>query len=73
VVGSCPAIPLTDIGIQKSSGKSRTAVPTTSDYITATGKEVLIVLQSAAKFIPVPLLQDAIGVALKIIEVCEVH
>ena len=72
MVGSRPAIPLTDIGIQKLSDNSRTAVPTT-DYITATGKEVLIVLQSAAKVIPVPLLQEAIGVALKIIEVCEVH
>jgi hypothetical protein len=40
-------------------------VPTTTDYITATGKEVLVVLRSAAEVIPVPLLQDAIGVALK--------
>jgi hypothetical protein len=73
VVSSCPAIPLTNIGIQNVSEKSRTAVPTTTDYITAAGKEVLIVLQSAAKVISVPLLQDAIGVALKIIEVCEVR
>jgi hypothetical protein len=73
VVGSRPAIPLTNIGIQNLSEKSRTAVPTTTDYITAAGKEVLIVLQSAAKVIPVPLLQDVIGVALKIIEVCEVR
>jgi hypothetical protein len=73
VVGSHPVIPLTDIGIQKSSENSRTAVPTTTDYITATGKEVLIVLQSAAKAIPVPFLQEAIGVALKIIQVCEVR
>ena len=72
MVSSCPAIPLTDIGMQNLSDNSRTAVPTT-DYITATGKEVLIVLQSAAKVIPVPLLQEAIGVALKIIETCEVH
>ena len=73
MVGSRPAIPLTDIGIQKLSEFARTAVPTTSDYITTTGKEVLMVLQSAAEVIPVPLLRDAIGVALKIIEVCEVR
>ena len=73
VVGPRPAIPLTDIVIQKLSENSWTAVPTTTDYITATGKEVLIVLESAAKVIPVPFLQDAIGVALKIIEVCEVR
>ena len=70
MVGSRPTIPLTEIGIQKLSENPRTAVPTTTDYITATGKEVLIVLQSAAKVIPVP---DAIGVALKIIQVCEVR
>ena len=28
-------------------------------------------LQSAAAFIPVPLIREAVGVALKIIEVCE--
>ena len=71
MVGSCPAILLTDI--QKLSENSRTTVPTTTDYISATGKEVLVVLQSAAKIIPVPFLQDAIGVALKIIQVCEVR
>jgi hypothetical protein len=73
VVSSRPAISLTNIVIQKLSENSRTAVPTTTDYITATGKEVLIVLESAAKVIPVPFLQDAIGVALKIIQVCEVR
>ena len=73
MVGSRPTIPLTDIGIQKLSENSRRAVPTTTDYITATGKEVLIVLQSAAEVIPVPLLQEAIAVALKIIEICEVR
>jgi hypothetical protein len=55
------------------SENSRTVVPTTTDYITATGKEILTVLHSAAKAIPVPLLQEAIGVALKIIQVCEVR
>ena len=35
------------------------------------GKEALKVLQSAAAFIPVPLIREAVGVALKIMEVCE--
>ena len=39
----------------------------------ATGKQSLKVLQSAAAFIPVPLIQEAVGVALKIIEICEEH
>ena len=30
------------------------------------------VLESAASLIPVPLLKDALGVAIKIIDVCEV-
>jgi len=33
---------------------------------------VVKVLQSAADLIPVPLLKEALGVALKIIELCEV-
>jgi len=33
---------------------------------------VIKVLQSAAALVPVPLLKDALGVAIKIIEVCEV-
>ena len=37
----------------------------------ATGKQALKVLQSAAAFIPVPLIKEAVGVALKIMEVCE--
>ena len=37
----------------------------------ATGKQTLKVLQSAAAFIPVPLIREAVGVALKIVEVCE--
>lgn len=37
----------------------------------ASGKQALAVLQSAAKVIPVPFLQEVIGVALKIIELCE--
>jgi hypothetical protein len=38
----------------------------------ATGKEVLTLLRSASGIMPVPLLQDAIGVALKVIQLCEV-
>ena len=38
----------------------------------ATVKEVLTLAQSAASVIPVPFLKEAIGVALKIIQVCEV-
>ena len=55
--------------IQKNS---RTVVPTTKDYAMATVKEVLALSQSAAAFTPIPFLQEAIGVALKIIEICEV-
>jgi hypothetical protein len=51
----------------------RAVVPTTTEYVAATGKEVLTLLQSAAGVMPVPLLQDAIGVALKIIRLCEVR
>jgi hypothetical protein len=40
----------------------------------ATVKEVLILSQSTASVVPVPFLQEAIGVALKIIRlVCEVR
>jgi hypothetical protein len=42
------------------------------EYTAATGKEILTLLQSAAGIIPVPLLQDAIGVAVKIVQACEV-
>jgi len=30
------------------------------------------VLQSAAELIPIPLLKDALGVAIKVIEICQV-
>jgi len=59
--------------IQKLSENSTTAVPTTKDYAMATVKEVLTLSQSAAGVMPVPFLQEAIGVALKIIQVCEVR
>ena len=58
---------------QKSSEDSREVVPTTTKYITASGKQVLTLLQSAAAVIPVPMLKEAIGVAIKIIEVCQVR
>ena len=43
------------------------------NYTVATVKEVLTLSQSAAAVVPVPFLQEAIGVALKIIQVCEVR
>jgi len=47
-------------------------VPETQEYVMAGGKEVIKVLQSAAELVPIPLLKDALGAAIKIIEVCEV-
>lgn len=64
---------LTNVWIQELTGNSRSVVPTTTEYIAASGKPALALLQSAAAVIPVPFLKDAIGVALKIIEVCEVR
>jgi hypothetical protein len=55
------------------SESAQTVVPTTKQYIMATGKQTLELLKSAATVIPVPLLKDAIGVAIKIIEVLEVR
>ncbi|PPQ95395.1 hypothetical protein CVT26_008240 [Gymnopilus dilepis] len=55
---------------RKSTNEPRAGIPM-KKYITATGKEVLTVLRSAAGLIPVPMLQDAIEIALKIIELCE--
>jgi hypothetical protein len=52
---------------------SQSVVPTQTDYAMATVKEVLMLSQSAAGVAPVPFLQEAIGVALKIIQVCEVR
>ena len=73
MVGSRTAISLTSIWIQKLSENSQSAVPTKTDYAMATVKEVLTLAQSAASMIPVPFLKEAIGVALKIIQVCEVR
>jgi hypothetical protein len=52
---------------------SQSVFPTKTDYAMATVKEVLILSQSAASVVPVPFLQEAIGVALKIIQLCEVR
>ena len=75
VRGSIHILPdsLTHIWIQKLSETPREVIPTTMNYITASGKQALMLLQSAAGLIPVPLIQEAIGVALKIINVCEVR
>lgn len=56
---------------KEQSAENAEVVPTTTKYITASGKQALTLLQSAAAVIPVPFLQEAIGVALKIIDVCE--
>ena len=73
MVGSRTAISLTSIWIQKLSEDSQSAVPTKTDYALATVKEVLTLAQSAASMIPVPFLKEAIGVALKIIQICQVR
>jgi hypothetical protein len=72
-VNSYPANSLTGIWIQKRSENSRTGVPTTAEYAMATVKEVLNLSQSVARVMPVPFLQDVIGVALNIIQICEVR
>ena len=59
--------------IQKLSENSQSVVPTKKDYAIATVKEVLTLSQSASAVIPVPFLQEAIGIALVIIQVCEVR
>ena len=72
MVGSCPAISLTSICIQKLAENSQSLIPTKTDYALATVKEVLTLARSAASVVPVPFLQEAIEVALKIIQLCEV-
>ena len=64
---------LTSICIQELPENSQSVVPTKTDYAVSTVKEVLTLSQSAAFMIPVPFLKEAIGVALKIIQVCEVR
>jgi hypothetical protein len=73
MVDSRPAISLTSVWIQKLFENSQSVVPTKTNYAMATVKEVLTLSQSAAGVTPIPFLQEAIGVALKIIQVCEVR
>ena len=73
MVGSRPAISLMSIFIQRLSEISQSVVPTKTDYAMATVKEPLTLAQSATSVIPVPFLKEAIGVALKIIQLCEVR
>ena len=73
MVSSRPRISLTSIWIQLLAENSQRVVPTRTDYAMATVKEVLTLSQSAASVIPVPFLQEAIGLALKIIQLCEVR
>jgi hypothetical protein len=75
MVVSRPAISLTSTWIQKLAENLQfeSVVPTKTDYALATVKEVLTLAQSASSVVPVPFLQEAIGVALKIIQLCEVR
>ena len=73
MVISRPTISLTSIWFQQLAEISQSAVPTKIDYAMATVKEVLTMAQSAASVIPVPFLKEAIVVALKIIQLCEVR
>jgi hypothetical protein len=73
MVDSPPAISLISMWIQKLFGNSQSVVPTNTDYTMATMKKVLTLSQFAAGVMPVPFLQEAIKVALKIIQVCEVR
>ena len=73
MVGPHPAISLTSIRIQELPESSQSVVPTKTDYAITTVKEVLTMAQSAASVTPVPFLAEAIGIALKIIQVCEVR
>ena len=74
MIGSYPAIFLTSIWVQILPENSQSVVPTKADlYSMAAVKEVLALSQSAASVIPVPFLKEAIEVALKIIQICEVR
>ena len=73
MVGSCSAISLMFIWIQNLPESSQSVVPPKTEYTITTVKELLSLAQSVASVTPVPFLKDAIGVALKIIQVCEVR
>jgi len=57
---------------QNQAAEEKYVIPETREYVAASGKGVIMVLRSAAELVPVPLLKDALGLAIKIIEVCEV-
>lgn len=48
------------------------ATPSTTEYIYDGGKQTILILKAAAGFIPAPYIKDAIGVALAVIDACEV-
>ena len=73
MVDSLLAISLMPMWIQNLFENSQSVVPTKTDYTMATVKEVLTLSQSAAAVLLIPFLQEAIEVALKIIQVCEVR
>ena len=73
MAGSGSAISLTFMWIQNLPESSQSVVPTKTVYTITTVKELLSLAQSVASVTPVPFLKDAIGVALKIIQVCEVR
>lgn len=62
-----------DVCISDNDDKRASVVPATLEYAMESGKETLKVLKSAANLIPVPFLQEAIQVALKVLELCEVR
>jgi len=57
---------------QIQAQQKKSAAPNTQEYVTAGGEEVIKVLQSAAELVPVPLLSNVLGVAIKVIEMCKV-
>ena len=73
MAGSRSAISLTSIWIQNLPESSQSVVPTKTGYAITTVKEVLSLAQSVASVTPVPFLKEAVGVALKIIQICEVR
>ena len=73
MVCSRSAISLTSIWIQNLPENLQSVVPRKTGYAITTVKEVLTLAQSAALVAPVPFLTEAIGIALKIIQLCEVR
>ena len=64
---------LSVVHIEQLFEYTQSVVPTNTKYTMASVKEVLTMSQSAASVIPVPFLKEAINVALKIIQLCEVR